>query len=92
MSDPEPDVTESEPDVPEPELDVPEPATDPPPEPGPGGPADRVERGRDDFPIATPDGPRAAQVGEESVPEGITEPEETDEGERQVDPEDDNPA
>jgi hypothetical protein len=57
----------------------PEPQMDTPPDPGPGGPADWVERDEDDFPLATPDQPRSAQVEQEHVPDEIEQPEETDE-------------
>ena len=72
--------------------DAPEPHTDAPPDPAPGGPADRVERDEDDFPVATPDQPRSAQVGEEELPDEIVEPEELDEEEKDVDPGDESPA
>ena len=56
----------------------PEPQTDPPPEEGPGGPADVVHRDEDDLPPATPDQPRSAQVEEEHVPDEIDQPEDKD--------------
>ena len=71
---------------------APTPRTDPPPEDGPGGPADVVERDADDLPPVTPDQPRSAQVEDHEVPDGIEDPEELDEEESHVDPEDDNPV
>ena len=70
----------------------PEPRMDTPPEPGPGGPADRVEPDEDDLPPATPDQPRSAQVEEEHVPDEIEQPEELDEEEKDVAPGDEEPA
>lgn len=70
----------------------PEPQMDPPPDEGPGGPADMVHRGEDDLPPATPDQPRSAQVEEAEVPDEIGQPEEIDEEERHVDPSDDDPV
>ncbi len=64
----------------------PEPRMDTPPEPGPGGPADRVEPDEDDFPLTIPDQPRSAQVEEQNVPEEIEEPEELDEGSKEMEP------
>ena len=62
--------------------DAPEPHLDPPPDDAPGGPADRIERDPDDFPIATPDQPMSAQVEEEQVPDEIEQPEDLDEEEK----------
>ena len=59
----------------------PEPKEDAPPDEGPGGPADMIHRDEDDFPPATPDQPRSAQVKEEHVPDEIEDPEDLDEGE-----------
>ena len=70
----------------------PEPTLDAPPDQGPGGPADMVERDKDDFPIQTPDQPRSAQVEEEAVPDEIEQPEELDEEEKDVDPGTEEPA
>ena len=72
--------------------EMPKPTLDPPPDPGPGGPADRVEHDVDDVPLATPDQPRAAQVEEESVPDEIEQAEELDEEEKDLPPEHDEPA
>ncbi|MCW2817947.1 MAG: hypothetical protein JWR42_734 [Marmoricola sp.] len=72
--------------------DAPEPTTDPDPEEGPGGPADVVERDRDDLPLVTPDQPRSAQVEDHQVPDGLEDPEELDEGEKDVDPAEDKPV
>lgn len=66
-------------------ADRPEPQEDAPPEEGPGGPADVVHRDEDDFPPATPDQPRSAQVEETSMPDEIDESEEMDEDDRDVD-------
>jgi hypothetical protein len=66
--------------------DRPEPAEDTPPDEGPGGPADMVHRDADDFPPATPDQPRSAQVEEEDVPDEIEAPEEMDEEEKDTAP------
>jgi hypothetical protein len=57
----------------------PEPKMDPPPDDGPGGPADMVRTAEEDLPPATPDQPRAAQVDEERVPDEIEQPEESEE-------------
>ena len=76
----------------EPPAEKPEPKTDPPPDSGPGGPADMVTSEEDDLPPATPDQPRSAQVEEESVPDEIETPEETDEGEKHVDASTEEPA
>jgi hypothetical protein len=70
----------------------PEPELDAAPDEGPGGPADMVERDKDDFPIQTPDQPRSAQVEEEAVPDEIEQPEELDEEEKDVDPGTEEPA
>lgn len=70
----------------------PEPTMDAPPEPGPGGPADRVEHDEDDLPLATPDQPRSAQVEEENVPDEIGEAEDLDEEEKDVKPGEEPPA
>jgi hypothetical protein len=67
-------------------ADAPEPTTDPAPDEGPGGPADVVERDRDDLPPVTPDQPRSAQVEDHHVPDGLEDPEELDEEEKDVDP------
>ena len=48
--------------------DKPEPHEDPPPDEAPGGPADRIDRDPDDFPIATPDQPQSAQVDDRAEP------------------------
>ncbi|GAB3655653.1 hypothetical protein GCM10027596_08920 [Nocardioides korecus] len=71
---------------------APEPTTDPAPEDGPGGPADVVERDQDDLPLVTPDQPRSAQVEDHEVPDGLEDPEELDEGEKDVDPAEDEPV
>lgn len=68
------------------EATAPEPTLDPPPDESPGGPADRVERDPDDFPLTTPDQPRSAQVEEQHVPDEIEQPEELDEEERELGP------
>ena len=60
----------------------PEPHEDPPPDEAPGGPADRIDRDPDDFPIATPDQPQSAQVEDDQVPDEIEQPEEVDEEEQ----------
>ena len=72
--------------------DAPEPTLDPAPDEGPGGPADVVERDKDDFPLVTPDQPRSAQIEDHEVPDEIEEPEEHDEEEKDVDPGDEAPA
>ena len=64
----------------------PEPEEDAPPDKGPGGPADMVDRDEDDLPPATPDQPRSAQVQDEHVPDEIEEAEEMDEEEKDTDP------
>ena len=73
----------------------PEPQTDAPPDDGPGGPADMIERD-DDAPPAVADQPRSAQVQEEHVPDEIEEPEEkdkdVDEDEKNVDEGTEEPA
>lgn len=56
---------------------LPTPELDPAPDAAPGGPADAVERDKDDFPIQTPDQPRSAQMEESEVPDEIREPEDT---------------
>jgi hypothetical protein len=71
--------------------EMPEPKMDPPPDPGPGGPADWVDPDVDDVP-ATPDQPRSAQVEEQHVPDEIEQPEELDEEEKDVEPGDESPA
>lgn len=63
----------------------PEPTLDAEPDFAPGGPADRIDRDEDDFPVATPDQPRSAQVEDEVVPDEIEEPEESG-GEESDDP------
>lgn len=70
----------------------PEPHTDATPDEGPGGPADMIERDKDDFPPATPDQPRSAQVEDEHVPDEIDEPETIDAEEKDVDPGTEEPA
>lgn len=74
----------------------PEPETDAPPDDGPGGPADMVRDEDKDFPPATPDQPRSAQVEDEHVPDEIEEAEERDkdidEGEKNVDEGTEEPA
>ena len=70
----------------------PEPQTDPPPDDGPGGPADMIHPDEDDKPPATPDQPRSAQVEEEEVPDEIEQPEEVDEEEKHVDASTEEPA
>lgn len=64
----------------------PEPHLDPPPDPAPGGPADRVADEADDLPLQTPDQPRSAQVEEHHVPDEIQAPEDLDEEESDVEP------
>ena len=71
---------------------APEPTTDPEPDDGPGGPADAVERDKDDLPLVTPDQPRSAQVEDHQVPDGLEDPEELDEEEKDVDPGEDKPV
>ena len=70
----------------------PEPKEDAPPDEGPGGPADMIRRDEDDFPPATPDQPRSAQVKEEHLPDEIEQPEELDEEEKDADPSTEEPA
>jgi hypothetical protein len=70
----------------------PEPTMDPPPDDGPGGPADMIRRDEDDLPPATPDQPRSAQVEDEKVPDEIEQPEDVDETEQHASPSDDDPA
>lgn len=60
--------------------DAPEPTTDSDPDEAPGGPADRVERDGDDFPLTTPDPPRSAQVDDDVVPDELDEPDDSDKG------------
>ncbi len=72
--------------------EAPEPQMDAAPDPAPGGPADRIERDEDDFPIATPDQPRSAQVEDKHVPDEIEESEAVDEQEKDVDPKDESPV
>ncbi len=81
----EADTTENTEGQPEPEMDA-------PPDPGPGGPADWVEHDEDDFPLATPDQPRSAQVEEQHVPDEIEKPEDLDEGESDLKPGDEPPV
>ena len=59
------------------EIEVPEPHTDPPPDEAPGG-VDAVPHSPEDFPLATPDQPTAAQIDDDDVPDQIHEPEEPD--------------
>lgn len=73
-------------------TEKPEPKTDAPPDEAPGGPADMIARDKDDFPPATPDQPRSAQVEEASVPDELEEPEEIDAEEKDVDPGTEEPA
>lgn len=70
----------------------PEPELDAMPDEGPGGPADVVHRDKDDFPPATPDQPRSAQIEDEGVPDEIEHPEEIDAEEKDVDPGTEAPA
>ncbi len=70
----------------------PEPKQDAPPDEGPGGPADVIHRDKDDFPPATPDQPRSAQVDNEGVPDEIEQPEEMDEEEKDADPSTEEPS
>ncbi|MDQ6687212.1 MAG: hypothetical protein M3Z50_06325 [Actinomycetota bacterium] len=56
-------------------MSQPEPQVDPSPEASPGG-ADAVADDPDNFPLQTPDQPRAAHV--EEMPDEIDEPEDTD--------------
>jgi len=72
--------------------DPPEPHEDPPPDEAPGGPADRIDRDPDDFPIATPDQPTSAQVEQEDVPDEIEQPEELDEEEKHADASTEEPS
>ena len=51
-----------------------------------------VHRDEDDFPVATPDQPRSAQVEDEEVPDEIEESEDVDEEQRDVDPGKEEPA
>ena len=72
----------------------PEPQMDPPPDDGPGGPADMV-RDEEGTP-AVADQPRSAQVEDEHVPDEIEESEEkdkdVDEDEKNVDEGTEEPA
>ena len=70
----------------------PEPHIDAPPDPGPGGPADWIDPDHDDVQPAIPDGPRAAQVEDEHVPDEIDDPEDIDAEEKDVEPGDEPPA
>ena len=81
----------------------PEPKMDPPPDDGPGGPADMVERDDEKAPPAVADQPRSAQVEDQHVPDEIEEPEDkdkdvqkdeknVDEGTEDVDEDTDAPA
>jgi hypothetical protein len=72
--------------------DPPKPHEDPPPDEAPGGPADRIDRDPDDFPIVTPDQPTSAQVEQDDVPDEIEQPEELDEEEKDVDASTEEPA
>ena len=72
-------------------AEKPEPQEDAPPDEGPGGPADVIHRDKDDFPPATPDQPRSAQVSDETLPDEIEEPEEMDEEEKEADPSTEEP-
>jgi len=56
----------------------PEPEMDAPPDDGPGGPADMVERDDEEAPPAVADQPRSAQVEDEHVPDEIEEGEDKD--------------
>jgi hypothetical protein len=56
----------------------PEPTMDAPPDDGPGGPADMIERDDEEAPPAVADQPRSAQVEDEHVPDEIEESEEKD--------------
>ena len=51
-----------------------------------------IHRDKDDFPPATPDQPRSAQVEDEHVPDEIEQPEEIDEEQKDVDPGTEEPA
>lgn len=62
-----------------------EPHIDPPPDEGPGGPADMVHLDEDTA-VTTPDQPRSAQVEEDEVPDEIEQPEDLDEEEKDTDP------
>lgn len=75
--------------------EAPEPTVDAEPDLAPGGPADRIDRDEDDFPLTTPDQPRSAQVEEDVVPDEIEESDETDAGtgdEDGVDPSQEDPV
>jgi len=72
--------------------DAPEPTTDTDPDEGPGGPADRIERDADDFPLTTPDPPRSAQVDDAVVPDELDEPDGSDDGADDVDPSEEHPV
>ena len=56
----------------------PEPQIDPPPDHGPGGPADEVGTDTQHPPVEVPDQPMSAQVEEEEVPDEIEEADDTD--------------
>ena len=58
--------------------DRPEPEMDPPPDHGPGGPADEVGTDTQHAPAEVPDQPMSAQVDEKTVPDEIEQPDETD--------------
>lgn len=73
-------------------AEKPEPAEDAPPDEGPGGPADVIQRDKDDFPPATPDQPRSAQVEDEELPDEVEQPEEMDEEEKEADPSTEEPS
>ena len=51
-----------------------------------------MEHDEDDFPLATPDQPRSAQVEEQHVPDEIEEAEDLDEEEKDVEPGDEPSA
>ena len=73
-------------------AEKPEPTEDAPPDEGPGGPADVIQRDKDDFPPATPDQPRSAQVEDEELPDEVEQPEEMDEEEKDADPSTEEPS
>lgn len=72
--------------------DAPEPKVDADPDASPGGPADRIDRDADDFPVTTPDAPRSAQVDDEVVPDELDQPDESGGEEEDVDPAEDEPV
>ncbi len=75
--------------------EAPEPQTDTEPDFAPGGPADRIDRDEDDFPLTTPDQPRSAQVEDEEVPDEIEQTDDSDAGtgeEDGVDPSEEDPV